>query len=365
MILSCGRAPFWKIVLSFAVAVGMLVAGALAQDPAPPENKKLKIVTRIVEPFVMERNGELQGYSIDLWRRVAEKADLTYEFSVVKTVPDMLAALRDDSADVGVAALTINAERAKTIGFSHPFYQSGLKIAVAQSGNTDFLAVLAAFVSKDFLMVLLVVLGLLMISALLVWLLEYKTNDESFGSFGEAIWYSLNIIIAGGCENKSPTSLGGRIVATAWMLISLVLVASFTATITSTMTVSNLSSDIRSVNDLVGRTVGTLQGTSADHFLKSKGVEPKYYPDLRAALAALQKRELQAVVYDAPMLLYLTKDMGSSVQLLPVLLERQAYGIGISEASSQLRKPINVALLSLGEEGFLDELDKKWFGSGE
>ena len=44
------------------------------------------------------------------------------------------------------------------------------------------------------------------------------------------------------------------------------------------------------------------------------------------------------------------------------MFEKQFYGIGLQQ-DSPLRLPINRALLALNERGFMDELQKKWFGA--
>jgi len=142
----------------------------------------------------------------------------------------------------------------------------------------------------------------------------------------------------------------------------MILVAAFTATITSTLTVNNLSGPIKGVADLPGHKVGSLAGTSAASYLEEKGIVIQPYPDLRAALDALQKKQIDAVVYDSPMLKYLTKTMGSSIQLVPVMFDLQDYGFGLGDNSIGLRKKINMALLSLREEGAFDALNDKYFG---
>ena len=70
------------------------------------------------------------------------------------------------------------------------------------------------------------------------------------------------------------------------------------------------------------------------------------------------------MVYDAPILRYdLSKRIGTRLRLVGPTFEKQFYGIGLQQ-ESPLRLPINRALLALNERGFMDELQKKWFGSG-
>jgi ABC-type amino acid transport substrate-binding protein len=59
---------------------------------------------------------------------------------------------------------------------------------------------------------------------------------------------------------------------------------------------------------------------------------------------------------------YLSKKSGTRLRLVGPTFERQSYGIGLQE-QSPLRMPINRALLALNERGFIEELQKKWFGA--
>jgi polar amino acid transport system substrate-binding protein len=69
-----------------------------------------------------------------------------------------------------------------------------------------------------------------------------------------------------------------------------------------------------------------------------------------------------AVVYDAPVLHYHTTQSGSSQEkVVGRLFQRQNYGFGLPQGS-KYRKPINETMLRLKENGFLDELQRKWFG---
>jgi polar amino acid transport system substrate-binding protein len=63
------------------------------------------------------------------------------------------------------------------------------------------------------------------------------------------------------------------------------------------------------------------------------------------ALAALAAGQVDAVVYDAPILRYEVRQRyGSTLTVLPGVFERQYYGIALP-TGSDLREPINQVLL--------------------
>jgi len=72
---------------------------------------------------------------------------------------------------------------------------------------------------------------------------------------------------------------------------------------------------------------------------------------------------VQAVVYDAPVLLYHAATEGKgSVQTTGPIFKEETYGIALP-TGSPLRKPINEALLRLKQDGTYEELYTKWFGA--
>jgi polar amino acid transport system substrate-binding protein len=351
-----------------AIAFGCFLAGsAFAQQ-------KLRVVTKPVQPFSFTENGKLMGFSIDLWEAVAKEAGFQFEMQNVETVPQMLDALKNKQADVAIAAISITAERHGFMDFSQPYYDSGLQILVAANAPGGGSGNFATNLSRQFLnwnmmkIVVLVLLVMFLISHL-VWWFERRRNAEMYPEayapgVWESFWWTISMLCTGGCEAKGPMGVPARLVAILWMLVSIVLIAYFTAAVTTEMTVKSLTGDISGPGDLPGIKVGTIAGSTAEAWLRRNKAKVSPYPDVPSAVAALNSGELKAVVYDAPVLrYYLSKRTGTRLRLVGPTFEKQFYGIGLQQ-ESPLRLPINRALLALNERGFMDELQKKWFGSG-
>jgi len=344
--------------------VGALPALLAAQEPAAPP-KKLTVLVKPAKPFAFEKAGEVAGYSIDLWKRVAEEARLDYEFKSVATVPEVIDTLKAQHADVGLGAISITAEREMVVDFSYPYYKSGLQILVnSESTKSPF----RAFLTLDIFKILGLLVVAIVINAHILWFFERRKDSESFDAnyckgILNAMWWSVCFIITLGCENIAPTRVAGRLLAVVWMLAGVALYSYVTATLTTTMTKDALQSDIRTVSDLQGQPVGTVRGSSAARFLESNQISTKGYADVDAACHALEAGELKAVVYDAPLLkYYLSSNSNTKLRLVGDLFEKQDYGFALAD-KSPLRKEINRALLKLGEEGYFEELEKKWFAA--
>ena len=80
------------------------------------------------------------------------------------------------------------------------------------------------------------------------------------------------------------------------------------------------------------------------------------------AIAALVNGEVEAVVYDAPNLLFYANGEGKGkVTVVGKIFEPQDYGLALPQGSI-LRKKINLAILSLIESGEFGRIKTKWFG---
>jgi ABC-type amino acid transport substrate-binding protein len=80
------------------------------------------------------------------------------------------------------------------------------------------------------------------------------------------------------------------------------------------------------------------------------------------AIAALVNGEVEAVVYDAPNLLYYANGEGKGkFMVVGKIFEPQGYGLALPQGSI-LRKKINLAILELIESGEYERIKMKWFG---
>jgi polar amino acid transport system substrate-binding protein len=317
--------------------------------PAP--TRTLVIGTKEAPPFAFKRpDGSWTGISIDLWRAVA--AELGYRYELRETdlqgLVDGVASRRFDAA---VAALTVTAEREGDVDFTQPFHVSGLAIAVRGADRAGWTAVARQFLSVAFLKVVLALAGLLLVVASLVWLFERHGNPEQFGGHPAhgifaSFWWSAVTMTTVGYGDKTPRTVGGRIIALVWMFTALVVISSFTASITTSLTVGALQGSIQGPDDLPQSRVGSVpQSTSAD-YLNGRQLPFTAYQTADEALDALARGEVDAVVYDAPILRYdVRQRFGGVLRVLPTVFARQYYAFALPTGSA-MREPINRVLLA-------------------
>ncbi|MBV8937714.1 MAG: transporter substrate-binding domain-containing protein, partial [Alphaproteobacteria bacterium] len=222
------------------LAIVLLQGTSQAQPATPPISaKELIVATKEAPPFVIKRaDGTLHGISIDLWRRIAERLHLRYRFSEQATVQALLAGTAEGSSDAAVAALTVTADRDRIVDFTQPFYSTGLGIAVPVS-ESRWISISRALLSFGFFQAVLALVGIAIAVGFIIWLLERGKTEHFRGGakgLGTGLWWSAIAMTQAGAAQNAPATLPGRIVAVAWMVASIIVIAVFTAGITSTLT---------------------------------------------------------------------------------------------------------------------------------
>jgi polar amino acid transport system substrate-binding protein len=336
-----------RLALIHAVLIAVLVSFNALAEP-------LRVGITEVPPFAMQTDeGGWEGISYELWRTIAGNLGHDYEL-IPMTLDELLSGARDGNIDVAVGALTMTAEREAQFDFSHPFYQTGLSIAVQADPQTGILRSLLALLSWEFLSLIAGLGLLLLVMGFLLWLFERRRNPEQFGGtaaegIGASFWWAAVTMTTVGYGDKAPISLGGRLIALIWMFAGLIMVASFTAAITSALTVSNLQGRINGPQDLPGHTVATVANTASASYLTSVGVRQRAYRDLGEAMQAVAAGEVDAVVYDRPLLQFRKQLLGlDQLEILPGQFEDALYAFALP-SGSPLRGAIAQQVLGVTE----------------
>jgi polar amino acid transport system substrate-binding protein len=342
---------------------------AASYSHAQPKNDQLLVATRLVQPFVFEANGNLTGFSVELWQEIAKQMNVKSKFVVKPTVKELLDAVKMKQAALGIAAISVTAERELALDFSQPMFDAGLQILTPVQGSrgATFKAIIGNIFSLAVLPYFLAVGLILLTMAHLVWLLERHhptgmlTQRSYFPGIFEACWWAASTLATQ--ADQMPRAALARVVAVFWMFASVVFIAYFTAAVTSNLTVQQLHGDINGPEDLPGKRVATVQTSTASEYLGQHNVEAVEYAKVEDAYQALQQNQVDAVVYDAPVLLYYASHEGNGKsQVVGAIFRKENYGIAFP-SNDALRKPVNEALLRLKENGVYDQLYKKWFGA--
>ncbi len=320
-----------RVVVILSAALAVLSGEAAAQDSG---GQQLRVGTRHVPPFAMkDAEGKWTGISIDLWKEIAQELGLSFAFQE-KELQGLIDGLRSGQLDAAVAALTITSEREELFDFTHPFYHSGLGIAVPAQATGGWKSVVRQLFSMRLAGAIAALAAILFLVGLVVWALERKKNAEQFGGktadgLGSAFWWAAVTMTTVGYGDKAPRTFGGRLVSLIWMFASLLLISSFTAAIASALTVSQLETGIDGPEDLPGLRVATVVGSTAETYLRKNRVTAIAFDRPRDALQAIGEGVADAAVYDAPILRYLVnKELRLPLHVVARVFEPQDYAFG-------------------------------------
>ncbi|KAF0934966.1 hypothetical protein E2562_029496 [Oryza meyeriana var. granulata] len=259
--------------------------GQTAQKPRgwafPSSAKELKIGVPnrfSFKEFVTKDNvtGSMKGYCIDVFTQALALLPypVTYKFipfgsdTENPSYDKLVQMVEDNEFDAAIGDIKITMNRTVTIDFTQPFIESGLVIlAPVKKHITNSWAFLQPFTLEMWC-----ITGLFfLIVGVVVWVLEHRINDEFRGSPREQIitifWFSFSTLFFAHRENTMSTL--GRGVLIIWLFVVLIIQSSYTASLTSILTVQQLDTSIRGIDDLKTSDdpIGFQVGTFAEEYM--------------------------------------------------------------------------------------------------
>jgi ABC-type amino acid transport substrate-binding protein len=338
--------------LAAAALALALPCAAVGQEA--PELRPLRVAVVEAPPFVMPApNGGWQGVSLDVWDAVARTAGWSYVVSAAD-VEGALNGLEAGTIDVAIGAIGITADRERRVDFSHPYFLSSLAVATPESSGTDLASIRGVILSRAFLAAVGTMAVLVFAFGILVWAAERRANPRAFGPVRRggilgAFWWALVTMTTVGYGDKVPVTPLGRILASVWMFVAMVLVALITGHVAASLTSERLATPATALSELRQLRVGVLEASAAGETLTRMGVRPTAYPGIEAAFAALDAGEIDGVLADAAFLEW-ARGSGPALSIRPLAFEPAGIGIALPPGSA-MREPLNRALLDLVESG--------------
>ncbi|KAF7823134.1 glutamate receptor 3.7 [Senna tora] len=328
--------------------------------------------------FVTELNDshKIQGYCIDVFKKALEfiPYDVPYvlkPFGNGQSNPHYDALVKmvaDNIYDAAVGDIAIVTNRTRIVDFSQPYTSTGLVIvAPIDKGKSSAWVFLKPFTADmwcataaSFVMV-----------GVVIWILEHRVNDDFRGPPKRQIvtmcMFSLSTLFKTNQENT--VSSLGRMVMIVWLFLLMVITASYTASLTSILTVEQLSSPITGIDSLIASNspIGYQVGSFAYNYLteslyvqRSRLVplgNPEEYA--RALQLGPSHGGVAAIIDELPYVeLFLSKhkDFG----IIGQQFTRSSWGFAF-QRESPLALDMSTAILKLSENGELQKIQKEWF----
>ncbi|XP_056118936.1 glutamate receptor 4b isoform X4 [Rhinichthys klamathensis goyatoka] len=386
----------------------------LPNETSGMENRTVIVTTIMEGPYVMlkknwelyEGNEQYEGYCVDLAFEIAKHIGFKYKISIVpdgkygardpetKIWNGMVGELVYGKAEIAVAPLTITLVREEVIDFSKPFMSLGISIMIKkpQKSKPGVFSFLDPLAYEIWMCIVFAYIGVSVVLFLVSRFSPYEWHTEEpeegtdglpsdqppneFGIFN-SLWFSLGAFMQQGCD-ISPRSLSGRIVGGVWWFFTLIIISSYTANLAAFLTVERMVSPIESAEDLAKQTdiaYGTLDsGSTKEFFRRSKiAVYEKMWSYMKSAeptvftkttgegVARVRKSKGKyAFLLESTMNEYTEQRKPCDTMKVGGNLDSKGYGVATPKGS-QLRTPVNLAVLKLSESGILDKLKNKWW----
>ncbi|KAL8253096.1 hypothetical protein R6Q59_036789 [Mikania micrantha] len=201
----------------------------------------------------------VSGFCYDVFVAAVRAFDPYVDFEFIPflqhegTYNDLIYQVYLGKLDAAIGDITITSNRSLYVDFTFPYTDIGLATLTRNSDASMWIFM------KPLNSDLWIVSGCFFIlMGFVIWILEHGTNDEFQGSLvqqiGTTLWFAFSTLVY--AHRQKLESNLSRFVVTVWLFVVLVLVSSYTATLSSLLTVEQIQ--LASKRGLIGYQNGSL-----------------------------------------------------------------------------------------------------------
>ncbi|KAF9682118.1 hypothetical protein SADUNF_Sadunf05G0075000 [Salix dunnii] len=345
--------------------------------PSNPRQLRIAVPKHVIYHELVSLKGadSFSGYCIDVFTAAlgALPYDVPYKLHAFgdghnkPKISELLQLIEAGIYDAAVGDLAITNNRTRIVDFTQPYVESGLVVvAPVQKLNSNSLAFLRPFTPMMWL-----VTGLFfLIVGVVVWILEHRVNDDFRGppkrQIATIIWFSFSTLFFAHKQNTVSTL--GRFVLIIWLFVVLILNSSYTASLTSILTVEQLSSTIKGIESLVTSNdrIGYQRGSFAENYLaeeysiaRSRLVPLNSDEEYARALKDGPRKGGVAAVVDERAYIELFLSTRCEFSIVGQEFSKSGWGFAFPR-DSPLAVDMSAAILKLSEGGELQRIHDKW-----
>ncbi|CAN1354572.1 Glutamate receptor 3.6 [Linum perenne] len=317
-----------------------------------------------------------KGYCIDVFTAAVNLLPYAVPYKLIPfgdgvenpSLTELIRLITTGVYDGAVGDIAIITNRTRMADFTQPYVESGLVVvAPVMTRSSNSWAFLRPFTP---LMWAVTGIFFLVVGAV-IWILEHRINDDFRGpprrQVTTILWFSFSTLFFAHRENTVSTL--GRIVLIIWLFVVLIINSSYTASLTSILTVQQLSSPIKGIETLRSSNdpIGYQQGSFArDYLVNELGIhESRLVPlkgpeDCELALrAGPHKHGGVAAVVDERAYLELFLSTRCDFSIVGQEFTKNGWGFAFPR-DSPLAVDLSTAILKLSENGDLQRIHDKW-----
>ncbi|XP_057954524.1 glutamate receptor 3.7-like isoform X1 [Malania oleifera] len=319
---------------------------------------------------------EIRGYCIDLFKEARKLVpyDLPYRFELFgdgrsnPNYDELVRMVADNVFDAAVGDIAIVPHRTKIVDFSQPYIAAGLVI-VAPIGNSTSSA--WVFLKPFTVEMWCVTAASFVMIAVVIWILEHRVNEDFRGPPRKQLitMFLFSFSTLFNTNQEDTVSTLGRMVMVVWLFLLMVITSSYTASLTSILTVQQLSSSITGIDSLIASNlpIGFQRGSFAYSYLtenlnihRSRLVSLGSPGDYERALRkGPRDGGVVAIVDELPYVeLFLSNQ--TDFGIVGQSFTKSEWGFAF-QRDSPLAIDMSTAILKLSESGRLQKIHEKWF----
>ncbi|KAL6312407.1 hypothetical protein AAG906_028488 [Vitis piasezkii] len=314
----------------------------------PTDEKRLKIGIPANSSF--DKFVKVDETQIDPEKNILVSQDysLPYDFHPFDgTYDELVDRVYTKTYDAVVGDMTILANRSRIVEFTQPFAESGLCMITPVKSREAYKAWLFM---KPFTMEMWVVTGVILIYTMfIVWILEHQNNPEFQGSWkdqlGTTLWFTFSTLFF--AHKEKINSNITRVVVVVWLMVVFVLTSSYTASLSSMLTVQRLEPNVTDIEWLKVHKLNV--GCDGDSFVR------KYLEDVLDFKRQHQEYySLFELPYEKVFMNRYCKNYTASNP------PSRFGGLGfVFQKGSPIAADVSKAILTLSERGILQSLEDK------
>ncbi|XP_059640870.1 glutamate receptor 2.7-like isoform X2 [Cornus florida] len=319
------------------------------------------------------------GFCIDVFNEVMDSLPyaVPYDFVPFETAgesdgnyDEFIYQVFLEKFDAVVGDITILANRSKYVDFTLPYTESGVFMIVPIKADERKNAWIFM---KPLTMDLWLTIGAFFFSTgFVVWVLEHRVNKEFRGpphkQVGMIFWFSFSTLVF--AHKEKVMSNLTRFVVIVWVFVVLVLTSSYTASLTSMLTVKKLEPTITNVNDLIrnGEFVGYQTGSFVEGLLESLKVDKSKFRDYstleeydKALSIGSRNGGVAAIVEEVPYIKLFLAKYCKKYTMIGLNYKTAGFGFAFPKGSPFVAD-VSRRVLDVTEGDGMARLARKWLG---
>ncbi|PWA47288.1 Extracellular ligand-binding receptor [Artemisia annua] len=342
----------------------------MLQTSRKPQKLRIGIPLAFRKGRLLQVNSTIaSGFCPEVFRAAFNGLGWYVAFEYIPVIPnatigkvnynDLIDQVHNGKFDVAIGDISITSNRSKYVDFTLPYTDIGLA-TLSRNADTSIWIFMKP-ISSD---LWVVSACFFILTGIVVWILEHRINEEFQGSTAEQIgttfWFAFSTLVYAHRE-KLQSNLS-RFVVIVWLFIVLVLVSSYTATLSSLLTVEQIQ--LASKRGSIGYQYGSFVKGALVRNLNFEDTRLKPYSSPEEYADALTRGSknggVDAIVDEIPYIKEFLALYPSGYSM--TLSETITNGFGfVFPKGSTLAPEMSIQIAKLREDGTLKLLEDKWF----